>query len=273
MSRKKLNLIGQQFGRLTVAEEAKAYRSPGGQIHRQWTCVCSCGEQSTVRQQHLRNGHTTSCGCASREEKTTHGMSDSPAYRSWRCMMSRCYNDKDIGWKSYGGRGIKVCDEWHDFLGFVADMGQPLEGMSIDRVNTDGDYAPGNCRWADRVTQSNNKRNNRRIAFDGEEKTLTEWARKIEVSPETLKRRLDKGWPIDRALSTPVGETTELMLQTVRKLHKSGDEHKQAKMTFRTAEKMREYKRENPEVTDRDLGNQFGVGRETARKVIRRLAW
>lgn len=273
MNRKRLDLTGRQYGRLTVTREDEGYRSPGGQLHRQWLCRCACGERVRVRQQHLTSGHTESCGCASRDRRTTHGMSKTPAYSSWSCMMSRCYNEEDIGWKNYGGRGIGVCNRWHDFLSFASDMGQPPEGMTIDRIDSDGDYAPGNCRWADRLTQSNNRRNNVRLSFEGKEMTIAEWAREIGASAATLKRRLDKGWSTEDALSIPIGHPTDLLIETVKKLHRTGEDSSRAKMTFETAEKMREYKNENPQASLEVLGNQFGVGRETARKVIRRLAW
>lgn len=273
MSRKPIDLKGRQFGRLSVTREAEGYRSPGGQLHRQWLCLCACGETAKVRQQHLLNGHTESCGCASRDSHTTHGMSKTPAYRSWKSMMSRCYSEKDIGWKHYGGRGIGVCDRWHDFLNFASDMGQPPKGMSIDRIDPDGDYGPGNCRWADRLTQSNNRRSNVRLYFRGKEMTIAEWAREIGVSAETLKRRIDKGWPTEDALTIPVGHPTDRLLASIKRLHLSGESSNRAKMTFEAAERMREYKSENPDVSLEVLGNQFGVGKETARKVIRRLAW
>jgi hypothetical protein len=188
-------------------------------------------------------------------------------------MMSRCYNERDIGWNNYGGRGIRVCDRWHEFLNFVADMGQPTEGMSIDRINSDDNYLPSNCRWADRFQQANNRRNNVRLVFGGKEMTIAEWAREIGADPATLKRRLDKGWSTEDALSIPIGHPTDLMIESIKKLHKSGEDSSRAKMTFEAAERMREYKNENPKASLEALGNQFGVGRETARKVIRRLAW
>jgi len=273
MSRPLLNLEGRNFGRLHALSESDPYQSPGGQVHRQWACTCECGTHINVRQSALIYGKTVSCGCWSRERGVTHGMSKTPVYSTWKSMMSRCYKERDIGWENYGGRGVRVCDVWHEFDRFVADMGQPGTGDSIDRVDVDGDYEIGNCRWADWETQANNRRTNVRVSFGDKEMTIAQWARKIGASPEALKKRFDAGWTVEAALTTPVGAITELMLTSVKRLHRSGDSASGAKMTFNSAEDMRKHKLKSPGISLTELGKKFGVGRETARKVIGRLSW
>lgn len=126
-------------------------------------------------------------------------------YRCYTSMKTRCYNKNCPPYHSYGGRGIKVCDRWlgpDGFLNFITDMGErPSENFSLDRINNDGDYEPTNCRWADNVTQGNNRRTNKLLTYNGETHTETEWAKKIGVNKGTLHERLRRGVPIERALT------------------------------------------------------------------------
>ena len=116
-------------------------------------------------------------------------------------MRARCRNPNDTSFRDYGGRGIRVCDRWEDFASFFEDMGERPEGMTIDRIDVNGHYEPGNCRWADDITQANNKRSNVRITRDGVSKTLQEWADATGIKRETIRWRLRQGWPIDRVFS------------------------------------------------------------------------
>lgn len=116
-------------------------------------------------------------------------------------MLQRCGNLKDRAYPLYGGRGIKVCDRWREFTSFYADMGDPAEGMTLDRKDVNGNYEPGNCRWADHQTQQNNKRSNRYLSFEGETATLTEWARRYGLKMTTVRERLRRGWSIGQALT------------------------------------------------------------------------
>ncbi|WP_310625772.1 hypothetical protein [Limnohabitans sp.] len=152
-----INLIGQRFGRLVATKKTRIG------IVAAFVCRCDCGKQVTVRSQSLRKGETTSCGCARadamREKKTTHGFYKSPTYNSWRSMLARCSDSTHRNFKDYGGRGITVCKQWREsFESFLADMGERPPDTSIDRINTNGNYEPSNCRWATRTEQNRNKR-------------------------------------------------------------------------------------------------------------------
>ena len=203
---KMIDLTGQTFSRLTVIQRGE--NTSKGQAR--WICRCVCGNETQVFGSALRNGHSRSCGCLKDEttvaRNTTHGHAThgiSPTYHTWSGMIARCTNPKHRDYKRYGKRGITVCERWlNSFADFLADMGEKPEGMSIDRRNTDGNYEPDNCQWADKTAQSRNKSNNRIIEFNGESKTLIEWAESLHISQSTLRERLDK-WTLEKALTTP----------------------------------------------------------------------
>ncbi len=146
---KRIDLIGKRFGRLRVIAYAGRSR---------WCCVCDCNARVVVRGERLRSDRTKSCGCLRKIRATKHGMHGTPEYNSWRGMKDRCNNPRHPFYKYYGGRGITVCDEWLPFEGFFADTGTRPVACSLDRVNPDGNYDPGNVRWADRKLQTQNRR-------------------------------------------------------------------------------------------------------------------
>jgi len=203
----RLDLCGETIGRLTVIErgpelvEFKSNRST-------WICRCACGQTTQVRTKHLRGGQTTSCGCFRREHQSKqahrHGLWKTKAYSSWHCMMKRCYDPKDISYPNYGGRGIRVIDRWHDVRNFVADMGEPPAGHSIDRKDGNKGYEPDNCRWAPKLKQNNNRRGVQQIECDGQTKTIREWSDVSGVKHATIDARLRKGWSAKDAIFTAV---------------------------------------------------------------------
>jgi hypothetical protein len=134
----------------------------------------------------------------------THGYAKTPTWHAWTHMRARCRNKNARDYARYGGRGITVDPRWESFENFLADMGERPDGHSLDRIDNNGNYAPGNCRWAKEITQQNNKRSNRHLTFDGREQTVAEWARELGIKPvDKLYRRLYRGWSIEQALTTP----------------------------------------------------------------------
>lgn len=196
---------GVRFGRLTAVrliEREELYND-----HR-WLFVCDCGAEKVARIKSVRGGHTQSCGCLAKAviaaRNKTHGLSrTSPgAYRSWKDMRSRCNQPSNTDFHLYGGRGIRVCERWSSFANFYADMGDRPEGMSIDRIDVNGHYAPDNCRWATSTEQANNKRNNVVIEIDGVKDTLANWCKVYGVRRETARARMKSGQPLDRVFSS-----------------------------------------------------------------------
>lgn len=199
-----IDLTGSEFGRLTVlsARRTKSNRTA-------WLCLCKCGNEKTVQTADLRSGATTSCGCyqkqRARETQQKHDHYGTPIYRTWRNMKSRCLNPKIDMYLYYGGRGITVCDKWMDFLGFFEDMGPTYEkGLTIERIDVNGDYRKDNCKWATSAEQANNKTNNRIFTVDGETETLKNICMRRNAKYDRVRQRLDAGLTIDQALLLPV---------------------------------------------------------------------
>lgn len=201
------NLIDQRFGRLVVIE----YDSKDRFGKSRWKCLCDCGTICTKNGFDLTSGDTKSCGCFLRESRKylrrTHGMSGTPEWHTWKRMLERCLERHKTNprYSSYAGRGIKVCERWRkSFLAFYEDLGpKPSPLHSLDRISVNGDYEPANVRWATRFEQARNKRRNRFIEHANQRLTLSEWTRKLNLSPDLLRRRLQDGWNIERALIPP----------------------------------------------------------------------
>lgn len=185
---RKIDLTGNVYGRLTILAEAE--RTPLGQSR--WLCHCECGNEKVIRGSSLTSGESLSCGCRKLEpnlKNTKHGESNSPVYRVWSSMLSRCQNPNHQAWENYGGRGIRVCPRWQDFRNFLHDMGKPEQGLSLDRIDNEGNYEPDNCRWATRSEQASNVRTS---AQQGK-KTQIELAKELGINVRTVRIRQRAG--------------------------------------------------------------------------------
>lgn len=195
--KEKPEIAGKKFARLTaIAQE----RMPEGRL--KWRCVCDCGTTVFVYGSHLVKGASRSCGCLKGETTTArnkatakHGMWRSNEFAIWGKMLSRCYLKASKSYPRYGGRGILVCDRWRtDFAAFFADMGpRPSLDHSLERVDNNRGYEPGNVVWATRIEQQNNRRDNVRVTVNGETMTATQLARKHGLNPDMVLRRIKAG--------------------------------------------------------------------------------
>lgn len=199
------DLTGQRFGYLTATKRLGLSRRHTSI----WLCVCDCGNTKAISADHLRDGGTRSCGCFNKTSKRRHGMFGTRTYTSWANMLRRCNNTTDKSYPNYGAKGILVCKRWYKFESFLADMGVCPDGLTLDRINNNGNYEPGNCRWATRLVQANNHSRPRFITYKGETHTITGWAKKYGMSNFLLRQRLFReGWTMERALTTPCKRVT-----------------------------------------------------------------
>lgn len=206
------NLKEMRFGYLTVLDRVKDIEKNDGYAY--WKCKCDCGKITIVPSNHLKSGHTRSCGCLQREKvkesATTHGLSKEKLHNIWMSMISRCENISNSSYRNYGARGVTVCQEWKsDFMTFYtwAIINGYREGLSIERKDVNGNYEPDNCTWATYKEQQNNKRNNHFITFNGRTQTMTQWAEEIGISCGTLSNRINVAkWSVERALTEPINE-------------------------------------------------------------------
>jgi hypothetical protein len=192
-----IDISGDIFGRLRVIGQA-----PKRTSETEWICQCECGATTIAAGSALRSGRTRSCGCLLHESKQTatlkHGAKaggrQSREYNAWNHAKRRCFTPSTSSFRYYGGRGITMCERWaNDFAAFLADMGECPDGHSLDRINNDGNYEPGNCRWATRLDQNNNRRKNVRYEFEGERRTIGQIARMASVNYASLFIRLRSG--------------------------------------------------------------------------------
>jgi len=196
----KKDIAGVKFGKLTAKQEAG---EPGRATI--WLCECECGRITHVSVGNLSSGHTKSCGCLHAESITKHGHSNrTGTYRSWQSMSDRCRNEHHKNYHRYGGRGITVCERWSSFENFLADMGERPDGKTLDRIDNDGNYEPGNCRWATQADQTNNQSRNKVVCVDGVSKTLAQWGRDTGLGSLVYKR-MHKGMSALEAVTLPRG--------------------------------------------------------------------
>jgi hypothetical protein len=199
MIMKLIDLTGKKFERWHVLKRVDSTKK-GGAV---WLCLCACGEQRIVQSHNLIAGLSRSCGClkneVTSERSGTHRKTKTRTYYTWANMKRRC-RSKNL--KNYGGRGISVCDRWLTFENFYADMGDIPDGMTLERTDNSAGYSPENCKWATATEQSNNKRNNKKLEWAGECLTVTQWAKKLGVTRETIRGRMRLNWPVDKIFTT-----------------------------------------------------------------------
>jgi hypothetical protein len=201
---------GDRYERLTIVAETDPIILSGKPC-RQFLCKCDCGKSKVIGLAVLRGNRVKSCGCLHDTLPIKHrqamGGERGLTYRTWMTMRARCLNENASDYERYGGRGIRICEQWNEFATFLQDMGErPSSKHSIDRIDPNGDYTPDNCRWATMKQQGRNRRNNRMLTFNGETLCLAEWAERIGTSLPALKSRLDVcKYTVEEALTLPIG--------------------------------------------------------------------
>jgi hypothetical protein len=200
-----INIVGKTFARLTVL-------SYHGVINHKphWLCQCECGMTLPVRGDSLKDGNTQSCGCQLIDSVTKHGHShsrpDKPpsrTYNTWQSMLVRCTRPGNFKYPRYGARGITVCERWMIFANFLTDMGERPPNTTLDRIDNNGNYEPENCRWATPKQQARNTSTNYMITYNGQIKSLAEWADIYGLPRLVIRGRLQLRWSIERAFTTP----------------------------------------------------------------------
>jgi len=195
----KINLTGQLFGKLIVLYESPN-RHNGGSV--EWYCKCECGNVKSIASASLRSGNSTSCGCYGLEMLAKHRIKHGKCPRSgrsaeyvvWDAMIQRCTNPNNEVYHHYGGRGIQIFEPWLDFANFYKDVGnRPSSRYTLDRIDNNGNYEPGNIRWATIKTQSRNKRSNFWIEYNGIKMIITDWAAKLGAGASSIARSLKRG--------------------------------------------------------------------------------
>ncbi len=201
-----IDLTGKKINNFTVLSRAPNDKSGGTR----WNCLCECGKEFSNWAANISKNKVKSCGCWRKKMagtySITHGMSHTKEHKAWLHLRERCNNPKDPMYPNYGGRGIKVCKRWQNsFINFFNDVGlAPSKKHSIDRIDNNQDYKPGNCKWSTSFEQARNRRNNRLFSFNGETKCLPEWAEIYGLKSRFLyKRVVTNGWSIEKALTTP----------------------------------------------------------------------
>lgn len=207
------DLTGKTFTRLTVVSLAKPKVLSSGRKLKAWNCICKDGVRLVVYHQYLVNGHTKSCGCLKRDlagtHSITHGMSREgddkhPFYRAWSKIHNRCKGKSAWDFKYYKSRNIRVCRRWRKFENFRDDMFSTWKpGLTLDRINNNGNYSPSNCRWATRIQQMNNTSTNHIVRVGGVKMTVSQLARKLKMNAKTVFNRIYDGWTIKEIVNTP----------------------------------------------------------------------
>lgn len=197
------NLTDKRFGNLVAVQFAGCFVFPNRMLPA-WKCACDCGGEKIIPEGRLKSHKALRCGhCRGTHRESVHGRV-TPENETWRQMKSRCVNPNHQFYSRYGGRGIKVCDRWiESFDNFLADMGRrPTLAHTIERKDNDGNYEPGNCKWATRQEQANNRSSNTRLEHDGKTQTIAQWAREKGTSPSVICKRISRGMSVKDALKS-----------------------------------------------------------------------
>lgn len=187
--------VSVRFGLLTVIERAGSDRFG----RTQWKCRCDCGQETVVALFRMKSGHTKSCG-RHKPGNVKHGKSRTPTHNSWLAMKQRCDYQGHAEYQRYGGRGITVCERWKSFENFLEDMGERPSGTSIERIDVDGNYEPGNCRWAHEAEQARNRRSTIKVERDGVTMCVKDWCDKLGLNPNRIYGRIRRGEAPEKAL-------------------------------------------------------------------------
>lgn len=202
------DIEGNRFGRLIAIK----YAGKDSRKSSMWNCLCDCGTSKIISSNKLIKGNTKSCGCLHKEVASgllaTHRKTRTAEYVAWVGIKGRCLNTENKNYSNYGGRGIGIDDRWAEsFENFLDDMGnKPTPSHSIDRIDNDGNYSLENCRWATKKVQARNRRITRTIEYNGESKSLAEWAEVTGIHRATIASRISAGWTTGRALGKEAEE-------------------------------------------------------------------
>lgn len=203
-------VVGQEIGNCIYLGDDFTIKDKSGQSRRHATFQCKCGRIFKSNVNNIKYGKTISCGCMRKERiinmSLTHGLSYSTERSIWNEMRQRCKNKNNERYNDYGGRGIKVCEEWdNDFMVFYTDMGErPSKKHSIERIDNNKGYSKENCKWATKKEQANNRRTNLIIEYKGESRTLTQWCDILNLDYNLMKNRIKRdGWTIEEAFTIP----------------------------------------------------------------------
>ena len=212
---KKLEIkSGDKFNRFTVIREVERRCQK-----RYFLCKCDCGTEKVVSLNNLRTGHSKSCGCFiadfNRSVRTKHGYCGSRLYEIWCGMKKRCLNPNNHAYKYYGGRGIKVSEDWIYFESFCdwALSNGYRDDLTLERLDFNGNYEPSNCSWIPLKEQNNNKKTSKIITYKGKTRSLKDWANHLGIYYQTLHGRLAAGWSVEKAFNTPVGTTLKKVVE------------------------------------------------------------
>ena len=192
------DLTGQRFGRLLVLKKSDENIQKKSKLII-WHCICDCGNEVDIRSQDLRSGKIQSCGCLHKDIISTHGLSRNRLYQIWIDMRSRCNNTNLKCYYNYGGRGIKVCEEWDNYQSFYnwSMNNGYMDELTIDRIDVNGNYEPNNCKWSTKLEQENNRRNNRFSYYNSEKMTISDFKRITGISRNFITNNLNKNKTFD----------------------------------------------------------------------------